>query len=290
MEESHHKDRESRLEQGIALFRQRHQTEAIAYFESHLERSRDVIEQGKAHYWLAECYFHLKDYDMAMCEYNASIECNPNNFQVYFDRGYLYQKRKVVKKAIDDFTQAIKLNKEHASSYHNRGIAYKQQGDLQSAIDDLRKAVALRPNTTETSTKSEEALINILLPRARRRVMSQTWTEALELMHECIAIQPWNFDLLLERAEWFEECGRLKDAFDDYSLALERRPHSSVARKARAKIAQRIARWESAADDYQQLMGTASPSSCSILQQKLTKCEQMISTDKLYRDEDYRSI
>jgi tetratricopeptide (TPR) repeat protein len=170
----------SRGEVGRNLYQREQVEEAIPYFEESLQAMNVVncesnAEKTKkiaqAHYWLAECYYSMKDYEMALSEYNASIEADSTNFQTYFDRGYLYQKLKAVDLAIEDFTTSIELNPDFASSYHNRGIGFKQKRMLDEAAKDLRSALRIgSKRNAERQPKTVKALLDILLPRALRYV------------------------------------------------------------------------------------------------------------------------
>jgi len=61
----------------------------------------------------------------------------------YNNRGYLYIKLKQYELAIADFDKAIELNLEYGEAYENRGIAKELIGDLESACIDWDKAAEL---------------------------------------------------------------------------------------------------------------------------------------------------
>ena len=91
-------------------------------------------------------YYELKQYEKAIEDYNKAIELNPNDAEVYTNRGNPYYKLKRYEKAIEDYSKAIKLNPNDAVAYYNRGNAYDELKRYEKAIEDYSKAIELNPN------------------------------------------------------------------------------------------------------------------------------------------------
>jgi tetratricopeptide (TPR) repeat protein len=78
--------------------------------------------------------YEAGNYEEAIEHYNKAIESDPNNAEVYHNRGLAYFKLgkmgwgdvEVVAKAIPDYTKAIELNPGYADAYYHRGLAYEQ--------------------------------------------------------------------------------------------------------------------------------------------------------------------
>ena len=84
-----------------------------------------------------------KDYYGAIADYSKVIELDPNNSDVYVNRGDTKNSLKDYYGAIADYTKAIELDPDYASAYANRGINKENLGDLNGACKDWRKAASL---------------------------------------------------------------------------------------------------------------------------------------------------
>ena len=121
----------------------------------------------------------LKQYKEAINDFNTSLQLNPKNGDIYWDRGLTYQYNSDYQLAINDFnsaipyytsdkndqatlynnmainasalhqasqalayvSKAIELNPQNGYFYWSRGNIYSQTGKCQEAIDDFNKAM-----------------------------------------------------------------------------------------------------------------------------------------------------
>jgi tetratricopeptide (TPR) repeat protein len=304
--------RMSLCEMGVSLYLREQFEEAIPYFEQSLRMmdddmcKSDASNSARAHYWLAECYYHMKDYDMALTQYNASIQGDSSNFQAYFDRGYLYQKLNAIDLAIEDFTRSIQLNMNFASSFHNRGIGFKQKRMLDDALKDLRRALEIGSKNGNHQPKTIKALYDILLPRALRFTHAGRFDEALAIYDECLMYETDHMKVLMDRASLYVELNQWENVIDDYTLILDQQPRSLEALRGRAQANKELKRWNQAAKDYQALLFAvplrSASQKVSIIREIQFCIEQLgdirliasildtfSSADSTYADEDYRS-
>lgn len=86
------------------------------------------------------------DFEGALKDYNAAIELNSKNPQVYMERAIYWQHRKQPLKAIDDYSRAAALRPRDPSIYYDRGNLWLKQGQLQKAAQDFEQAKALNAN------------------------------------------------------------------------------------------------------------------------------------------------
>jgi tetratricopeptide (TPR) repeat protein len=235
------------MDQGIALFKLKQMEECLPYFESVIEyEARSPRHVAKAHYYIGEVQFGKRDYELALFHYDMSIELNPNDFQVYFDRGYLRQKLRMSQPSIDDFTKSIMLNPNFPSAYHNRGVAYKQNGMMDLAVDDFRRALT----TSISHQRTKKSLLDLLMPKAQRFIMQCRFEEALAVLDECAQLDPVPCQVFIDRAQVYTELGRHEDAVDDLTLALQRKPRSTDVLKSRASSLTRLGCLRKAMEDY----------------------------------------
>ena len=83
------------------------------------------------------------DYPGAILEYNQSRRLNPNNPEVYYNRGVAYYYLGKQQQALQDFNQTIQLDPKFAEAYGNRGELLLQKGDKQGAVEDFRQAAKM---------------------------------------------------------------------------------------------------------------------------------------------------
>lgn len=87
--------------------------------------------------------FDLGDYGGAISDFNEAMLLNPNDADVYFNRGLVLFKLEDTLGAISDFDHALILNPRHAMAYfHRAGVRYSL-GEQTGAMLDLQLAAKL---------------------------------------------------------------------------------------------------------------------------------------------------
>lgn len=79
--------------------------------------------------------------------FTQALQHDPNNGEIYHNRGMAYSNLEHWREAISDFSRAISLS-PHPSSYEQRGLAYYQSGDRDSAFNDWQKALQMDSRRT----------------------------------------------------------------------------------------------------------------------------------------------
>ena len=64
-------------------------------------------------------------------------------------------------RAIETYSRAIQLNPDNTEVYNNRGVAYGERGDYDEAIKDFNKAIALNPNDAIAYNNRGEAWLHL---------------------------------------------------------------------------------------------------------------------------------
>jgi Tfp pilus assembly protein PilF len=88
-------------------------------------------------------YYHAKQYDNAIKSYNKAIELRPADpWHDYINRGNVYDDLENYDAALADYSYALKINPGFAEAYYNRGILYehrrmfgKAAGEFMAAYD-----------------------------------------------------------------------------------------------------------------------------------------------------------
>jgi Flp pilus assembly protein TadD len=79
-------------------------------------------------------------------DYSQAIRLDPDNAELYRNRGVAYKKLGQFYYALRDFSWAIQLDPNDAVSYNNRGHTYSKLGQFVHAIEDYDRALRLDPH------------------------------------------------------------------------------------------------------------------------------------------------
>ena len=83
-------------------------------------------------------------YDLAIADYTEAIKLDPNDPDVYNNRGQAYDNKGEFDLAIADYTAAIRLDSEDARAYYNRGLTRTNKGEFEQA----RSPTSTRPSSS----------------------------------------------------------------------------------------------------------------------------------------------
>ncbi len=95
-------------------------------------------------------WYHRKEYDLALSDYNEAIRLDSHNETAYYNRGLVWEISCQYDKALADYNQAIKLNPNYPSAYRNRGRVEHLMKEYDRALADLNFAIQLDPRTAIT--------------------------------------------------------------------------------------------------------------------------------------------
>lgn len=101
----------------------------------------------------------LRNYQIVSDLLDKANQLDPNNFQIYFLKGWLNNHHKYYKLAIIDTNLAIEIKPDYADAYYNRGFAKFQLDDLQGALLDMNKAIELKSDFQE-AIEDRKTIIN----------------------------------------------------------------------------------------------------------------------------------
>lgn len=141
--------------------------------------------------------------------FDEALKYDPNNGEIYHNRGMAYAHMQNWRQALDDFTRAIKLS-PHPSSYEQRGNVYAQIGDRQAARRDWEQALRMEPNRGTP-------LVNL----AWLCVEERRFREAIDYYTRAINAEPTFAAAYVNRAKLYYELGDQARAFEDMQRARE---------------------------------------------------------------------
>jgi tetratricopeptide (TPR) repeat protein len=120
---------------------------AIVYLSNAIKLQPNDAE---IYYNRGVAYDNLGQYQSAIKDYNQAIQLRPGYAEAFYNRGTIYSEIGQYQRAIEDFNQAIRLQPNDAEAYHGRGFAYDKLGRYQRAIEDYNQAISLQPNDANT--------------------------------------------------------------------------------------------------------------------------------------------
>src|SRR3989304_949053 len=100
---------------------------------------------ARAHDKLGLAYMGIKKYELALEEFNKTLEINPRYYLAYYNAGVIYQLQGDLERARWAYEESLKISPGYFRSYYNVGIVYKKIGALDKAVSSYEKAIALDP-------------------------------------------------------------------------------------------------------------------------------------------------
>ena len=110
---------------------------AVAYLEKAIQEKPNFAE---AYNNRGNAYREMKQYALAMQDYNKAISLKPNLEKTFNNRGNIYFDQRNFQMAIADYNKALSLNASYNLAYLNRGLAYHELKKDDLACLDFQKA------------------------------------------------------------------------------------------------------------------------------------------------------
>ncbi|MEO8514693.1 MAG: trypsin-like peptidase domain-containing protein [Ignavibacteria bacterium] len=112
---------------GYARFKLKEYKKAISDFSTALETN----STSESFFYRANCYYSLKDYPNALADYTKALEQEPDNSDIYYNRGYANFKQKNYAESIKDWKRSIELNPAYENELAVKiRIAEEESGQL----------------------------------------------------------------------------------------------------------------------------------------------------------------
>lgn len=135
-------------------------TPSLGSAEAYIERAKSFLQEEK--------------YPEAIDHFSAALEMDPDDAEVYFQRGRAHYDYAVsicknftgqppeavpflpdevieqMELAVADYGSAVEMDPEYAKAYNNRGNARATLGDLEGALEDYDRALSLDESLTLT--------------------------------------------------------------------------------------------------------------------------------------------
>jgi serine/threonine protein kinase len=172
---------------------------------------------------------------------NEAIKRNPNDANIYFERGNARASSNDKKGAIVDYSKSIALNPKESEVYSQRGNSYSAIGNKQAAIQDYSQVIKLEPDRADA-----------YFHRAIDRSNVGDKKGAVEDYSQVIKLEPDRADAYFDRGNTRAALGDKKGAIADLTKSIQYKPNRAATYKNRGNARAAIGDKQGAAGDYLQ--------------------------------------
>ena len=204
------------------------------------------IDEAQSYSNKASNLFMKKDILGALSALDEAININPNNPQLYLNRGFVKHVIHDYDNALIDYNQALKINPKFAFAYNNRGVLKVSMNDIKGAFEDYATALSINP-------KYADAYYN----RGNLKFMTDDLKGALEDYDLAIEYNPKDSEAYNNRGVVKKRLDLNVGALSDYSQAIALNPKDSIAYANRGRLKKLYFDNEGAAIDLDQAVALA---------------------------------
>jgi tetratricopeptide (TPR) repeat protein len=204
-------------------------------------------DQALGYFKLANIYQILKQYDLALLNYQMAANLDPKDDHIYNNWGVVLRDQGKPEEAVTCFQKAIQLNPGNANAYHNLGHALNDLGRREGSIPCYQKAIFCNPsnsahykslgNALRETGKLDESLE--VLSRALERFPDDPEAyynlgaslkakgrleEAEQCYQKAIVLNPGLPETYYNLGNVFKEMGKLDEACQQFYQSLKLNP------------------------------------------------------------------
>jgi len=95
-------------------------------------------------------YAMQEKFDLALADFNRSIELDPKSPNGYYNRALVYGRTEKYEKSIADCTKTLELDPDHPEVHSIRAVGYEKLNKKDLAIADYLIAIEKDPNDPDT--------------------------------------------------------------------------------------------------------------------------------------------
>jgi tetratricopeptide (TPR) repeat protein len=110
-----------------------------------LVQTVSISPEKKPLMMLAKLYISTKAYEKALEVHSRMLKLDPDDAQVYFERGNVLADMEKNNEAIENYTEALTLKPQMSVYYFNRGLVYFRSQDYKKALTDYTKSIQYDP-------------------------------------------------------------------------------------------------------------------------------------------------
>ncbi|KAL4453208.1 hypothetical protein ABPG74_015439 [Tetrahymena malaccensis] len=208
-------------------------------------------------YDLALAYMENKQFQLAIKQFEASLEIDKLNTDAYYNLGQIYLDQNLEDKAIKSYNQVIKINPKHLDAHYQLGIVYMEQKLYCQAIDCFKKVIEINPNQVKpyglifeiyfkqnnmaSSFKFYEKVKNIDTYYAYYHLgcayfNKGFYKQSIIWLKKALKINNNSVQLLIDLGDAFRKNNQIKEAVECYNQVLKTDPEKGYFRLRNAYL------------------------------------------------------
>jgi tetratricopeptide (TPR) repeat protein len=168
-------------------------------------------------------YQILREYQLAMADFDHALDLNSNDPVIYNARGHLYRELGEYEQAIADFDHALTLNLKDSYAYNGRGWTYFFHKEYERAIKEFNIALELDANNTAA-----------IKGRGWAYAALKEYQQAFADLDQLIELAPNRSWAYWSRGDTYSDLKEYHRAIADYDRAIELDPSDAYAYNTRA--------------------------------------------------------
>ena len=127
---------------GIIFGENNQKIDALGFFNAALEIKKDPAIYNNR----ANIYQQMKQFDLAMDDYDASIKLNPRFLEGHYNKANCYKELNQYHDAIKWYKKALKINPRYFHAWNNMGLCCQSVQDFEGALAACQEAARIEPN------------------------------------------------------------------------------------------------------------------------------------------------
>jgi tetratricopeptide (TPR) repeat protein len=152
------------------------------------------------HLFMGKAHLNLEQYDMALADFQAAAEANPNLTFIHFNLGLVYLKKQDYEHARDEFLKDAAVEPDLAFNYDELGDVYSLMQQDSNAEKSYRAALRRDPR-----------LVNSYLGLAKTYQREEKYPQALTAIDSAGKLDPRRTDIHYVRGQILIHMGRKED-------------------------------------------------------------------------------
>ena len=186
----------------------------------------DVFFQEK---FTSNFIFNQKNFKGAIADYDKSLEFNPWNYNVWYNRTLCRIEDKEYERAQADLDTMVNRWKTNAKAYSLKAEVFLMQKDTTKADEWLGKSLDIDPYNADAW--SAKAMIGL---------SRSEWSEAAACLDKAIHLKPQNVPNYVNRGLARYNLNNLRGAMADYDKAIDLDPNNFMARYNRGLLGMQL--------------------------------------------------
>ncbi|MBX2840929.1 MAG: tetratricopeptide repeat protein [Flammeovirgaceae bacterium] len=191
--------------------------------------------------YLGQAKMNINYRDGAIEDFTKALEIDPENSNLYVNRGIAYQKFNNENLAIQDFYKALEIDPENSLALFNMALIGKNNAN----------AINLLDNAIDGETAFPSAYIN----RGYVKYENGDYAGALDDFNRAISLDKVNVEAYFNRALAYQKLKKYQKAIADFTKALQLDPSWAKVYASRGETYYKLKDFNKALTDYSMAIG-----------------------------------